>query len=202
MSIWPNHMPTHDIIRTRQARVSSEGYAFQAHVKDYVNQFLEEGNHTIRVLSENEVFGDNHLQDMFLIPVRGFKLVWGDVDLVVKNLETNHPIALISCKLSLHGRFSETLFYSMVYKAKIPDLRVVFVTPDKGAQASAQWRTEWGSTTRPTKDRFLAETYLDGVYIDNDYLRRTWGLEGNTIIGGKIRPISQLVPNLLEWNQI
>ena len=64
---------------------------------------------------------------------------------VAKDLDTNHPIALISCKLSLHGRFSETLFYSKIYREKIPDLKVVFATPDKGRQNKPGiWKSEWG----------------------------------------------------------
>ena len=143
-----------------------------------------------------------NLKELFLIPVRGFNKKWGDVDLVAKNLETNNPIALISCKTSLHGRFSETLFYSIVYKTRIPDLKVVFATPDKGKQDSDQWKSEWGTLTKPTKDRLLAETYLDGVYVDNDYLNGVMGFEGKTTLGGKIRPFSQLGTDIIQWNNL
>jgi|SRR5208283_2312176 len=195
-------MPTDDIIRTRQRTVSNEGYDFQVRVKDLVNAGLETEHQPMKVLINNEIFNDPHLKEMFLIPVRGFKKVWGDVDLVVKNLENNYPVALISCKTSLHGRFSETLFYSIVYKTKIPDIKVVFATPDKGRQGSSStWETEWGSLERPTKDRYLSETYLDGVYIDNDFLRTKWGVEGHTSLGGKVKPITQLVNDLVTWSR-
>lgn len=194
-------MPIDDIIRTRQRRANGEGYDFQSHVKTLINAGLEAEHQRIQVLDGNDVFNDEQLKDMFLIPVRGFKKVWGDVDLVVKNLENNYPVALISCKTSLHGRFSETLFYSIVYKTRIPDLRVVFATPDKGRQGSSMWETEWGSLQRPTKDRYLAETYLDGVYIDNNYLRDRLHFDGHTNLGGKVKPIIQLVNDLITWSK-
>jgi hypothetical protein len=192
-------MPTDDIIRTRQRAANTEGYEFQEHVQTFVNAGLRAENQRMQVLIDDEIFNDEHLKEMFLIPVRGFKKVWGDVDLVVKNLENNYPVALISCKTSLHGRFSESLFYSIVYKTKIPDLKVVFATPDKGRQQSHIWKTEWGSQERPTKDRYLAETYLDGVYIDNDYLRDTLHFDGHTNLGGKVKPINQLISDLITW---
>ncbi len=50
----------------------------------------------------------------------------GDVDLVVINKnEENEPLAVISCKTSLHGRFTETLFYAVVWKQLKPNLKVV-----------------------------------------------------------------------------
>jgi hypothetical protein len=195
-------MPTHDAVRTRQARASQEGREFQLHVKNSLNAYFEANGNQIRILNDKEIFNDITLQELFLIPVRGFNKKWGDVDLVAKNLETNNPIALISCKTSLHGRFSETLFYSIVYKTRIPDLKVVFATPDKGKQDSDQWKSEWGTLIKPTKDRLLAETYLDGVYVDNDYLNRVMGLHGNTTLGGKIKAFSQLSSDIIQWSNL
>ena len=154
----------------------------------------------IRILNGNEVFRDPHLKEHFTIPVRGFNKNWGDVDLVAKDLDTNHPIALISCKLSLHGRFSETLFYSKIYREKIPDLKVVFATPDKGRQSQPGiWKSEWGTVQNPTKDRAFAETFLHGVYIDNEYRIREWGLIGATVLGGKIKQSAQLNSDIVSW---
>jgi len=193
-------MVTSNGIRSRQSSVSKEGREFQSYIQYSLNNLFKTRNR-IWVLNGKEITNDEDLKDLFSFPVRGFKTVWGDVDLVAKNLDTTHPIALISCKLSLHGRFTETLFYSKVYKEKIPDLKVVFATPDKGRQGSNKWETEWGSPTKPTKDRFLAETFLDGVYIDNNYLLEKWGVHGTTVLGGKIRPISQLASDLIEWSK-
>jgi hypothetical protein len=193
----------HESIKARQSSVSKEGREFQVHVQNLLNSSFIAGSQQICIQDGNEIVNDSLLKEMFYFPVKGFKKVWGDVDLVAKNLISGYPIALISCKLSLHGRFTETLFYSRVYKDKIPDLKVVFATPDKGRQAtSGSWKTEWGTPENPTKDRFLAETYLDGVYIDNEYLQKTWGFEGKTALGGKIKSISQLNLDLMEWSSI
>ena len=184
----------------RQSTVSREGAKFELHIKNTLNAKFGSQGQNVRVLNGNEVFKDPDLVDHFSIPVRGFNKNWGDVDLVAKDMDSCHPIALISCKLSLHGRFSETLFYSKIYRDKIPDLKVVFATPDKGRQSKAGvWETEWGSIEKPTKDRAFADTFLHGVYIDNDYLRSEWGFNGATVLGGKIRPFSQLADDIIRW---
>jgi hypothetical protein len=193
-------MPERDQNQERQATVSKEGAKFELYVKNTLNAAFNAQNQNISVLNGNEVFKDPDLKDHFNIPVRGFNKNWGDVDLVAKNLDTHHPIALISCKLSLHGRFSETLFYSKIYRERIPDLKVVFATPDKGRQSKpGLWQTEWGTAEKPTKDRAFAETFLDGVYIDNEYLRQEWGLAGSTVLGGKIRSFTQLSSDIIHW---
>lgn len=184
----------------RQSTVSKEGAKFELHIKDTLNSSFAAQNQNIRVFNGNEVFKDPDLVDHFTIPVRGFNKNWGDVDLVAKDLDSKHPIALISCKLSLHGRFSETLFYSKIYREKIPDLKVVFATPDKGRQSKADtWQTEWGTVEKPTKDRAFADTFLHGVYIDNEYLRSEWGFNGTTVLGGKIRSFNQLASDIIRW---
>jgi hypothetical protein len=187
----------------RQSSVSREGANFEVYVKNTLNDAFAAQNQKIRVLNGNEVFKDSDLKDHFTIPVRGFNKNWGDVDLVAKDLDTNHPIALISCKLSLHGRFSETLFYSKIYREKIPDLKVVFATPDKGRQSKpGVWQSEWGTPQNPTKDRAFAETFLSAVYIDNEYLFREWGVTGATALGGKIKPFSSLAADIIIWKNV
>ena len=193
-------MPERSQNQERQATVSREGAKFELYVKNTLNDTFTAQNKNIRILNGNEVFKDPVLKDHFNIPVRGFNKNWGDVDLVAKDFDTNHPIALISCKLSLHGRFSETLFYSKIYRERIPDLKVVFATPNKRRQSKPGiWQTEWGTPEKPTKDRAFAETFLDGVYIDNEYRIREWGLNGATILGGKIKPFTQLGFDLIHW---
>jgi len=193
-------MPERSQNQERQATVSREGAKFELYVKNTLNDLFSAQNQNIHILNGNEVFKDPDLKDHFTIPVRGFNKNWGDVDLVAKDLDTKHPIALISCKLSLHGRFSETLFYSKIYREKIPDLRVVFATPDKGRQSKPGiWQTEWGTSEKPTKDRAFAETFLHGVYIDNEYRIREWGLNGATILGGKIKSFTRLCSDIVSW---
>ena len=184
-------MPERTQNQERQATVSREGSKFELYVKNTLNDAFIAQNQHISILNGNEVFRDPYLKEHFTIPVRGFNKNWGDVDLVAKDLDTNHPIALISCKLSLHGK---------IYREKIPDLKVVFATPDKGRQSQPGiWKSEWGTVQNPTKDRAFAETFLHGVYIDNEYRIREWGLIGATVLGGKIKPFAQLSSDIVSW---
>ncbi len=124
--------------------------------------------------------------------------VWGDIDLIASSSDV--PIAIISCKTSLHGRLTETLFYSLLYRA-VKNLRVVIATPDRGRQSGSGWQSEWGSPgTGATKDRLLAEAFLAGVYIENS---PEWcpGLASGqgTKFGGVVKHLSQLPDDLVRW---
>lgn len=47
----------------------------------------------------------------------------------------------------------------------------------------------------------LAEKFLAGVYIDNDYLKLKLKTEGDTKLGGKIYSFSKLKKDLIKWNK-
>ncbi len=121
------------------------------------------------------------------------KGVWGDIDLIAYNKSSLKVISVISCKVSLHGRFSESLFYSLLFKDKLKrPFKFVFVTNDKGRQQKeGKWQSEWGTNDKPTKDRDLAETYTDGVYVKNS----------ETCLGGICKDIIDLANDLIEWNK-
>ncbi len=126
--------------------------------------------------------------------------VWGDIDLIAA--KDDMPIAIISCKTSLHGRLTETLFYSLLYRT-VKNLRVVIATPDRGRQSGAQWQSEWGKPGREaTKDRLLAEAFLAGVYVLNSP-RWCPGLnvsQGDaTGLGGVVKSLRQLPLDLVRW---
>lgn len=194
-------MATSDDNRERQSKVSSEGAEFERHVKEYLNRVFSSKGVPLYVMSEAEVLADSRLKKKFSIPVHEKKEVWGDVDLLVIDSKTRSPLAVISCKLSLHGRFSETLFYALVFKKMDPKTKVVFATPDKGRQANDNWQSEWGTASSPTRDRDFAEYFLDGVYIDNEYLKNKWGASGRTSLSGKIKDISDLANDLMQWSK-
>ena len=59
-----------------------------------------------------------------------------------------------------------------------------------------------GYCPKPTKDRAFAETFLHGVYIDNEYRIGEWGLIGATLLGGKIKPFAQLGSDIVSWKII
>jgi hypothetical protein len=174
----------------RQSYVSKSGRSWEIYVMNFLNAHFKKKRSNIAVLAGKNIRGTKLWQSL-AIPVRYGKReykVEGDVDLVVINKNrSDKPLAVISCKTSLHGRFSETLFYSIVWKQQIPRIVVIFATPDKGRQAKKRrWESEWGTENKPTKARLLAEKYLDGVYIGNV----------RTYLSGKIKPLKDLPEDL------
>lgn len=121
----------------------------------------------------------------------------GDIYLVA--YINSFPIAIISCKLSLHGRFTETLFYSLLFRT-ISKIKVVLATPDAGRGQKGKWTSEWGTYDNPTKDRLLAESYLDGVYVENvpEFIKDMKPNE-RTSLGGIVKPLSDLPNDLISW---
>ena len=122
---------------------------------------------------------------------------WGDIDLVA--YINSFPIAIISCKLSLHGRFTETLFYSLLFRT-ISKIKVVLATSDSGRGQKGRWTSEWGTYESPTKDRLLAESYLDGVYVENvpEFIKDMKPDE-KTSLRGIVKPLSDLPNDLISW---
>lgn len=178
-----------DEIRNRQSYVSTSGKDWEDVVRGFVNDYFSKNELSLIAIKGKGLKKEYPtLWNNIAIPVNNGKKVEGDVDLVVVDRRNiNKPLAVISCKTSLHGRFSETLFYAVVWKQMIPNFIVVFATPDKGRQAKeGKWDSEWGTEQSPTKDRQLAEKYLDGVYIRND----------KTSFGGKIKSIDKLPEDL------
>ena len=174
-------------IEDRQSYVSTSGKNWEIVVMDFVNDHFSKNSIPLNVIRGRGLKNKHkELWNNLAIQVKDGK-VEGDVDLVVVHTEKPHiPLAVISCKTSLHGRFSETLFYSVVWKQMIPKIAVVFATPDKGRQSKKQWQSEWGTQEKPTKDRALAEKYLDGVYIRHD----------SSSYGGKIKKLDELPSDL------
>nr|WP_321352974.1 BsaWI family type II restriction enzyme [uncultured Methanoregula sp.] len=186
----------------RQSLVNFGGSDFEHHVRSVLNKQTELMKNNIYILDGKETFSDPSLQKKFKIPIRESKRKHFDISLVAQNLETKQPIAWIDCSTSNHGRFPLTLFYSFLYKQQMPNLKVAFVTPDVGKKKNGNETvrsTEWGSHDEPTKDRALAEKYLDGVYIDSDYLTSAYNFKTNTKIEGILKQFSDLVPDLIRW---
>lgn len=181
-------------IEDRQSYVSKSGRAWELFVMEFLNNYFVNKNMDLRVIDGKKISKGSDLWTKLAIPVGEGKTatkIEGDVDLVVINKKNPHePLAVISCKTSLHGRFSETLFYAVVWKDLLPNIKIIFSTPDKGRQAKkGKWSSEWGSEEKPTKDRLLAEHYLDGVYIGDK----------RTAFGGKIKELRELPQDLINW---
>lgn len=128
--------------------------------------------------------------------------VVGDTDVVVFSRKYQIPVVIMSCKVSLHGRLTETLFYSLYYRIT-NKLKFVLATPDKGKQAKKGiWQTEWGTPDNPSKDRILAMLFLDGVYVDNviEFMPEGFNPEKDkTALGGILRHLSELPVDILRW---
>ncbi|MBI5003248.1 hypothetical protein HZC31_07730 [Candidatus Woesearchaeota archaeon] len=178
----------------RQSYVQKSGEEWENNVMSFVNQQLKKLGSDLNVIKGRNVKKASQLWNKLSIPVgkgEPSQKIWGDIDLIVIDKEEN-PVAIISCKTSLHGRFSETLFYAVVLKEMIEDLKVVFATPDKGRQQKGSvWQSEWGSEDKPTKDRLLGSHYTDGVYI----------LNPKTKLGGMIKHIEELPKDLINWHK-
>lgn len=179
-------------IDERQSYVMKSGREWENIVMNFLNSEFKKFNSDLYVIRGDSVKKNSPLWKKLSIPageLSSGRKIWGDIDLVVidKNQE---PIGIVSCKTSLHGRFSETLFYAIVLKDLIPELKVLFATTDKGRQPkSGIWQSEWGSENKPTKDRLLGSYYLDGVYIFNE----------KTKLGGKLKKLEDLPRDLIKW---
>jgi len=190
-----------ETVRERQARVARAGGKWQEYVRNYLNERLQ--NTDIEVIYGNE--GEirrrsSTLWKMLSLPLKASTVqesVWGDIDLVAVKDEL--PVAIISCKVSLHGRFTETLFWSLLYRT-LTRIKVVLATPDGGRGERDRWVSEWGTPENPTKDRLLAESYLDGVYVENveEWCRGIKPGQG-TVFGGIVRPLNELPEDIKRW---
>lgn len=189
--------------RERQSRVVLSGGKWEEYVRLYLNEKLQDtGIEVIYGKSEQQIKERSlDLWKRLSMPLKtsiNSDLVWGDIDLVA--IKKNVPIAVISCKLSLHGRFTETLFWSLLFKM-LTRIKVVLATPDAG-RGGKEWQSEWGTPEKPTKDRLLAESYLTGVYVENveEFCK---GIKANqkTILGGVIRSLRELPEDIKRWTE-
>jgi hypothetical protein len=194
-----------ETVAERQSRVTRIGDLWERHVKSCLNEKLQhKGIEIIIGKNEQDVKERSKiLWRMLSTPIRASTThdsVWGDIDLVA--VKDNIPIAVISCKVSLHGRFTETLFWSVLFRLQTRT-RMVLATPDGGrAGKKGVWQSEWGTCENPTKDRLLAESYLDGVYVENSREFCSDIREGEaTAIGGITRPLNELPDDLLRWSE-
>jgi len=190
--------------KQRQSRVVKSGGRWEEYVRLYLNEKLEgTGIEVIYGKSGESVKNRSQKLWKFLsMPLKSSHLqetVWGDIDLVA--VKGDLPIAVISCKLSLHGRFTETLFWSLLYRM-LTKIKVVLATPDAGRGQNNKWASEWGTPELPTKDRLLAQSYLDGVYVENvpEFCKNIKSDE-KTVLGGIVRPINELAEDIKKWSE-
>ncbi len=194
--------PNEETVRERQRRVTLSGGRWEEYVRLFLNEKLEGTNIEVIVgKNEQQVKQRNlRLWKMLSMPMKSSiveESVWGDIDLVA--VKGDVPIAVISCKTSLHGRLTETLFWSLLYRM-LTRVKVVLATSDTGSGKSGELKSEWGSLENPGKNRLLAESFLDGVYVENvpEFCPE---LTEPTVLGGIIRPLSELPQDLIRWGE-
>ncbi len=130
--------------RERQIRVQKSGGDWEVYVKLFLNEKLK--GTKVEVIAGDEEAVKKRSQRLWKtlsMPVKASTVqesAWGDIDLVA--VRNNIPIAVISCKTSLHGRFTETLFWSLLFRT-LTRTKVVLATPDGGrAQGKEKWSSE------------------------------------------------------------
>jgi len=176
-----------DSVRLRQGEVQQTGDKWEDEVISIIMPKLQKRG--LKVVKGKKKEIKNIFWSQLNIPTKR-KGVWGDIDLIVFN-QKNKVIAIISCKVSLHGRFTESLFYWLLFRKNLnKPFRFVFATNDKG-RGQEKWVSEWGTDEKPTKDRELAEAYTDGVYVKNQ----------QTVLGGILKSIEQLDDDILRWEK-
>jgi hypothetical protein len=187
--------------RERQTRVVKAGGKWEDYVKSFLSEKLQGTDIEVIVGKGEEEIKKRSLRlwKMLSIPIKASTIqesIWGDIDLVA--VRGDIPIAVISCKVSLHGRFTETLFWSLLFRT-LSRIKVVLATPD-GGRGQEKWASEWGTPENPTKDRLLAESYLDGVYVENvEAFCKNIKPKESTALGGIVRPLSELLQDLVRW---
>ena len=173
-------------VRIRQGQVQQTGQSWEDEVITIIENELKKNGIKIVKGRKDEI--KTFFWKQLYIPTKRTG-VWGDIDLIAYN-QKNRVIAIISCKVSLHARFTESLFYWLLFKTLKRPFKFVFATNDKG-RGQGQWKSEWGTNEKPTKDRELAEAYTDGVYVKNP----------STKLGGILKPIEQLADDIIKWSK-
>lgn len=190
--------------KERQKRVVDSGGEWEEYVRIYLNDKLK--GKDIEVIygkREDEIKQRSlSLWESLTMPLKSSKPqrnIWGDLDLIA--IKGDLPIAIISCKLSFHGRLTETLFWALLFKS-LTRIKVVLASPDAGtSQKKEVWKSEFGTPQNPTKNRLLVESYLEAAYIDNvpEFCKYIKPSEG-TVLGGVIRHLSELPSDIVRWS--
>lgn len=187
-----------EAIRQRQSEVAVQGNEWEQFVANFLRRHLPpEYGVFLKPKPSSDVgrlftisYPTNLWNEFDLTEINDNTPIFGDVDIGV--VKDDRAIVVVSCKLSLHNRLTETLFYSLLYHQK--GIRIVLATPDKGQSG----RSEWGTPERPTKNRLLARRFLSGVYIHYET-----GLfpipRVRAGFGDIVRPLEELPKDIQRW---
>ena len=175
-------------INEHQSYVSISGNAFQKEIYSIISEGLKENTKVMVAQPSSRISATPPNKERkskryacleIHTPVGS---IIGDTDIVIFNKKQARPVCIVSCKTSLHSRNTESLYYAHLYRDMYgKTLPFFFVTEDKNKNNS-----ELGTVSKPTKPRVLFEYENISVYSTNQ----------KTDIGGCIKSISQLIPDL------
>jgi len=190
-----------ETVRERQSRVTLSGGKWEEYVRLFLNEKLKDTDVEVIVGKYEDPIKrrSQMLWKMLSLPLKNSttkESIWGDLDLVA--IKNDLPVAVISCKTSLHGRFTETLFWSLLYKM-LTRIKIVLATCDAGSGKLNELKSEWGTPENPNANRLLAESYLDGVYAEN--VPEFCKLSEPTVLGGIVRPLVELPLDIKRWSE-
>lgn len=205
-------MDQDSFISKRQSKVSEEGKRWEEYVRKYIEGILPKISKDLVVISQSEIEKNTAKKDEDLENLRHFLSIevfynnrflkiLGDNDLIIYSKTLKRPIVIISCKLSLHGRLTESLFYALYFRI-FRKIRYILITPDKGRQSNSnKWKSEWGTPSKPTKDRLLANLFLDGVYVENniEFMPKSFNSSETTKFGDIIKPLYEIEYDIKNW---
>jgi len=190
-----------ETVRERQSRVALSGGRWEEYVRLFLNEKLQNTGIEVIIGKHEEPIKrrSRMLWKMLSLPLKASttkESIWGDLDLVAVRGE--FPITVISCKTSLHGRFTETLFWSLLFRM-LTRTKVVLATCDAGSGKPEELKSEWGTPENPNANRLLAESYLDSVYVEN--VPEFCKLSEPTALGGIVRPLMEMPDDIRRWSE-
>ncbi len=170
-----------EAVARHQSKKAKVGRKLEENVKFILNNILNK--ESIYIFSIKEIESGKSIDEpekiIDFIKVRfpsdcdqQYRVDLPDTDLVVMYKKEDHVteeskwivLAIVSCKVSLHGRETESTFWAMTLQHH--PMRMVFVTEDKDRYEK---KTELGTCEKPTAARRRLETFMDRVYIIKEY---------------------------------
>jgi hypothetical protein len=171
-----------------QSRRVTSGNEFEHKIFEYIQNEIKDNPNIVLLKPKTHVYPPGSDRDydfscMQIMTPHGD--IIGDTDIVVYDKTRKKPLILVSCKISLRERMSQSLFHWFLYKAeKDPEIKLFFVTKDPDL--------EFGSRENPRKWGVLA-AHL-GVYC--------YSQNPKTECWGTIFPFNNMIKDLKRMSRI
>ena len=153
-----------------QSRRVLSGNQFEREIFEYIKNEIEHNSNIILLKPRTQVYppGSDRDPEFSCMQIyTAYGDIIGDTDIVVYDKKKKKPLILVSCKISLRERMSQSLFHLFLYRTeKYSDMKLFFFTKDPDL--------EFGTKERPRKWGVLA-AHL-GVYCySQNPLTECWG---------------------------